>query len=143
MRTKGGRPGVLILNLKYKNQKRDFVVPLRSNISGKVDEWEFKKLPPNRDTKPGFHHGVHYIKLFPITRKYIDKYNIDKSSYLMTVNTILDKNTKEIVDACQTYLEQCEKGNRHRFSPDIDGIIRVLDGEGEGEKVWAKNGKDA
>lgn len=43
MRTKGGRPGVLILNLKYKNQKRDFVVPLRSNISGKVDEWEIKK----------------------------------------------------------------------------------------------------
>jgi hypothetical protein len=43
----------------------------------------------------------------------------------------LDKNAKEIVDACQTYLEQYEKGNRHRFSPDIDGMIRALDGGGK------------
>lgn len=47
------------------------------------------------------------------------------------LNTILDKNAKEIVDACQTYLEQYEKGNRHRFSPDIDGMIRALDGGGK------------
>lgn len=67
------------------------------------------------------------VLLFPITKDYIDKYNIDNSKYLLTVNTILDNSTKEIVDACQAYLEKYEKGEKHKFSPDIDGIIRVLD----------------
>lgn len=127
MRTKSGRPGVLIVKMSYRGVMRNFVVPLRSNIPGKAEEWEFKKLPPNKDTKPGFRHGVHYIKLFPITKDYIDKYNIDNSKYLLTVNTILDNSTKEIVDACQAYLKKYERGEKHKFSPDIDGIIRVLD----------------
>lgn len=128
MKTKSGRPGVLILKLKYKGKDRDFIVPLRSNIPGKVKESEYKSLPPNSDTKPGNHHGIHYIKIFPIKKEYIDKYHIDKSSYLMTVKSIIDKSTKEIVNACQDYLIEYEKGNKHPFSPDIDAILRVLDG---------------
>lgn len=127
LETKEGRPGVLIVRLKYKNQMRDFVVPLRSNIPGRAEEWELKKLPPNKDTKPGFHHGAHYIKLFPIVKKYMDKYNIDNSKYLLTISSILDKSEKEIVMACQNYLIEYEKGNKHRFSPNIDGILKVLD----------------
>ena len=129
MKTKDGRPGVLILKLTYKGVVRDFIVPLRSNIPSKAEEWEFKKLPPNKDTKSGYHHGIHYIKLFPIKKRYIAKYNIDKSTYLLTVKSIIDKNTKEIVDACQNYLVEYEKGNRHKFSPNIEAILEILDNE--------------
>ena len=132
LKTKDGRPGVLMVKLNYKGKERDFIVPLRSNIPNKAEEWEFKKLPPNKDTKPGNHHGIHYIKIFPIKKQYIDKYHIDQSSYLQTVKGIIDKSTKEIVDACQNYLKEYENGNKHRFSPDIDAIIDVLDGEGVG-----------
>lgn len=128
LKTKQGRPGVLIVKLYYKNKERNFVVPLRSNIPGKADDWEFKKLPPNKDTKPGFHHGVHYIKMFPITKEYIDKYNIDNDRYLLTIDTILNKNTKEIVTSCQKYLTEYEQGIKHKFSTDIDGILKMLDG---------------
>lgn len=127
MKTKDGRPGVLILKLTYKGKQRDFIVPLRSNIPSKAEQWEYKKLPPNKDTKPGFHHGIHYIKIHPINKKYIDKYNIDKSSYLLTVKSIIDKNTKEIVEACQQYLNDYEAGKRHKFSVNIDGIIEILE----------------
>lgn len=30
---------------------------------------------------------------------------------------------KEIILACQTYLNEYEKGKRHPMSPDIDGIL--------------------
>ncbi len=129
MKTKDGRPGVLIMKLKFRGKDRDFIVPLRSNIPPKAEQWEYKKLPPNKDTKPGFHHGVHYIKIFPIKKEYIDKYNIDQSTYLLTVKNIIDKNTKEIVDACQNYLVDYEAGNKHKFSVDIDGIIEALERE--------------
>lgn len=129
MKTKDGRPGVLIVKLKYKGKDRDFIVPLRSNIPPKAAQWEYKKLPPNKDTKPGYHHGIHYIKIFPIKKAYIDKYNIDKSPYLLTVKSIIDKSTKEIVDACQNYLLDYEQGNKHKFSVNIDGIIKVLESE--------------
>ena len=127
LHTKAGRPGVLILKLKYREKLRSFVVPLRSNIPGKAEDWEFKKLPPNKDTKPGFHHGVHYIKMFPVSMQYIEKYNIDNNDYLKMISTILDKSTKEIVDACQDYLTKYEKGDKHKFSPNIDGILQILD----------------
>lgn len=127
MKTKNGRPGVLIIQLTYKGKKQDFVVPMRSNIPRGVPASEYKSLPPNKNTKSGCHHGIHYIKLFPIRKKYIDKYNIDQSSYLLKVKAIIDRDTKEIVDACQNYLNSYEAGERHRFSPDIDGIIALLE----------------
>ena len=127
LKTKDGRPSVLLVMLHYRGKDRDFIVPLRSNIPNKAEEWEFKKLPPNKDTKPGNHHGIHYIKIFPIKKQYIDKYHIDKSGYLQMIKSIIDKSTKEIVEACQKYLEQYEKGDKHCFSPDIDAIISLLE----------------
>lgn len=127
LQTKDGRPGVLLLKLTYKEKPYDFIVPMRSNISANVDEWEYKKLPPNKNTRSGCHHGIHYIKLFPIKKEYIDKYNIDQSQYLINIKKMIDNSTKEIVTACQKYLSDYEAGNRHRFSPDIDGIIALLE----------------
>lgn len=121
-----GRPCVLILKLTYKNNKMDFVVPLRSNISGYTPKQQYFPLPPNSKTKPGHRHGIHYIKLFPISKKYINNYLIDKDEYYLKLMQIIDKNEKKIISECQKYLDECSAGNKHTMTPNIDGIIDVL-----------------
>lgn len=121
-----GRPCVLIVKLTYRGQKRDFVVPLRSNISPYAPKEQFFALPPNTHTKPKHYHGIHYMKIFPISKKYIQKYLIDKNPYYVTLKNIIDANEKEIVNECQKYLEECEKGNKNPITPNIDGIIAMI-----------------
>lgn len=123
----GGRPCVLIVRLPYGGRKRDFVVPLRSNISGTVPRNQYFSLPPNSNTQTGNSHGIHYIKLFPITTKYIDKYAIDKDAYKVMIKSIIDANESAIVKACKRYLVDYEKGNRNPYTPNIDGIIMMLE----------------
>lgn len=43
----------------------------RPNISKRVPKDQYFPLPPNASTQPGKRHGVHYIKLFPMDRKYV------------------------------------------------------------------------
>ena len=121
-----GRPCVLLIQMKYKEKLQKFVVPLRSNISGKTPDWQYCKIPPNRTTKPGNKAGVHYIKLFPITDTYIEKFNVGQDQHMVLVKGILDKKEQEIVKACKDYLAQVEKGNKHSMTPDIDGILSWL-----------------
>ena len=123
---KNGRPCVLLLKLKYKGKKYKFVVPLRSNIASNVPKDQYFSLPPNSATKAGNVHGVHYIKLFPIDSKYIQKYRIENNAYMQNIKSILDKNEKNIIIACQNYLYECEKGKRNTLTPDIDGILSWL-----------------
>ena len=126
---KNGRPCVLIVKLKYKGHNHKFVVPLRSNIASNVPKNQYFPLPPNSATKPGNRHGVHYIKLFPIDSKYIQKYRIENNTYMEQVKAILDKNDKDIIAACQNYLYECEQGKRNSMSPDIDRILSWLEGK--------------
>ena len=113
---KQGRHCVLIVDLVYKRQKRTFVVPLRSNIFKSVPRSQYFPLPPNASTQPRKRHGVHYIKLFPMDRKYVHPYKISQSAYLVTVKSILDKNESKIVIACQDYLSEYEKRqNSHKY----------------------------
>lgn len=121
-----GRPCVLIVDLEYRGLLRKFVVPLRSNISSITPRNQYFPLPPNRNTRDGNHHGVHYIKLFPIENRYIDRYRVNGEFYEMIV-TILSKNESKIVSDCQNYLKECETGNKHFMTPNIDGIISVLE----------------
>ena len=121
-----GRPCVLIVKLNYKGQKHKFVVPIRSNIAANAPKEQYFALPPNRATKSGNRHGVHYIKLFPINSKYVQKYRIENNEYMQKIKTILDRNEKEIVEACQNYLNACEQGQRNVMTPDIDGILSWL-----------------
>ncbi len=120
-----GRPSVLLVHLKYKDKIYKFVVPLRSNISGKTPRSQYFSLPPNKNTRSGNSHGVHYIKIFPIKDKYIETYLISEPFDLM-IKGILDKNEKTIISACQDYLLQCENGHKHFMTPDIDGILEWL-----------------
>jgi len=123
---KGGRPCVLILKLKYKGKNQKFVVPLRSNIASNTPKDQYFPLPPNSATKSGNRHGLHYIKLFPIDSKYIQKYRIENNAYMQQVKAILDKNEKGIITACQDYLNEYEAGKKNAMSPDIDGILLWL-----------------
>lgn len=121
-----GRPSILIVRLKYKGNFHKFVVPLRSNISPTTPKNQYMSLPPNSKTKPHHSHGIHYIKIFPITDKYVQSYLISDPFDLMVKN-IIDNNESEIIQACQDYLFECENGNKHFMTPDIDGIIKMLD----------------
>lgn len=121
MENKAGRPCVLILKLRYKNQLRKFCVPLRSNIASNAPREHFFALPPNSDTRSGNHHGIHYIKIFPI-----DNYLISNNNYLTSIKRIIDANEAEIIQACQNYLTEVENGNKHLMTPDIDGILTWL-----------------
>lgn len=121
-----GRPCVLLVRLNYKGAKRDFVVPLRSNISPITPKSQYFPLPPNAGTRPNHHHGIHYIKLFPIDRQYIQKYRIENNAFLTQIHTIINHHQKEIVKACQDYLSDCERGNAHPMTPDLDGILSWL-----------------
>lgn len=123
---KGGRPCVLIVKLRYRGHNHKFVIPLRSNIAANIPKNQYFALPPNSGTKSGNRHGVHYIKLFPIDSKYIQKYRIENNAYMQQIKSILDKNEKMIITACQNYLHECEQGKRNPMSPDIDGILSWL-----------------
>lgn len=124
-----GRPCVLILALKYKGKKRKFVVPMKSNIKSSEDKKNYFALPPNNRTKSGFHHGIFYIKLFPISDKYINPYYYDNNNFLVNVKKKIDDNEKEIINACQNYLDRYAEGMQNKYTPDIDKIIEFIDGE--------------
>lgn len=102
------------------------MVPIRSNISANAPKEQYFALPPNASTKPGKRHGIHYIKMFPIDKKYIQPYKISKNGYLVMVKGILDKNESKIIKACQDYLSRYEKGQGSTMTPDIDGILSWL-----------------
>ena len=120
-----GRPCVLIAKLKYKGSLHKFVIPMRSNISPTTPKSQYFALPPNRNTRRHCSHGIHYIKLFPVVDNYIAPYYIS-SQFDCQVKSIIDKNEKEIINKCQEYLNQCENGNKHYMTPDIDGILSWL-----------------
>lgn len=122
-----GRPCILILRLKYNGRPHDFAVPLRSNISPKAPPDEFIALPPNSKTKPTFHHGIHIIKMFPIDRTQCQKFLTDGDEFFEMIKGIIQKREPEIIERCQKYLDKYAAGDRHQFSPDIDGIISLLE----------------
>lgn len=126
MYNKLGRPCVLLLSLHYKGQQRKFVIPIRSNISPYTPKEQFFPLPPNPKTKPFHHHGIHYIKIFPITNEYVEPFYIENNNYLSVVQSVINKNEKEIIKNCQRYLSDYEQGKGSIFTPDIDAILSLL-----------------
>ena len=86
---------------------------------------QYFSLPPNPKTKPRHSHGIHYIKLFPIDDRYVQSYLISESFDIL-VKKIIDDNESGIIQSCQEYLKQWESGNKHFMTPDIDGIIDML-----------------
>lgn len=129
LESEAGRPCVLILSLKYQGKRRKFVVPMKSNIRPTENKKNYFALPPNSRTKEGFYHGIFYIKLFPISNEYINPYYYNNNTFLMKIKRKIDINEKNIITACQEYLDGYAKGNRNMFTPDIDKIIEFLERE--------------
>lgn len=125
MLQKSKRPCALIIKLKYKGSNYDFAVPLRSNISPAVPKDQYFPLPTRSTTKDGHHHGVHYIKMFPVDRTKVNKFYTDGMFYSI-VKATLDKNEKQIIRECQKYLDNYADGIRPRYSTDIELLIDIL-----------------
>ena len=99
---------------------------MKSNITPLTDRTTYFALPPNNRTKSGNFHGISYIKLFPINKKYVKPYFYNNNKYLCGVKAIIDSHEKEIINACQRYLNEYENGNKNAFTTDIDAIIEQL-----------------
>lgn len=123
---KAGRPYVVVLRLKYKEQNYDFAVPIRSNIPASAPKEQYFALPPRPTTRPHNRHGLHYIKMFPVTKEYQVRYRTEGNEFATLVQQIVDKNTKQIVEECQQYLDRYAAGKRPPFSTDIDFLIATL-----------------
>ena len=132
MLNKTGRPCVLIVKLKYHGKNQDFAVPLRSNISSGTPEKLFFPLPPRRTTRPCNHHGLHYIKIFPVSKNYLVRYRIEGNPFSCIIQSIIDNNSKQIIQECQNYITDYEHGIRCPFSTNIDLLLSVLNNISDG-----------
>lgn len=94
---KHNRPCIVVVKLRFRGKRRDFAVPLRSNIAPNVPKDQYFALPPRPTTRPGCRHGIHYIKMFPITKSYQRRFRTEGSAYYETLQRIIDGNTKRIV----------------------------------------------
>ena len=76
--------------------------------------------------RPNNRHGLHYIKMFPVTKQYLVRYRTEGNNFAMLIQTIIDKNSKQIVDECQRYLDFYSQGITPAYSTDIDYLIEQL-----------------
>lgn len=123
---KATRPCVLIVRLKYRGVSYDFAVPMRSNIPAAAPKDQYFSLPPRPQTRPRNHHGLHYIKMFPVKKQYLVRYRTEGNEFATIISSIIDKNSKQIVDACQQYLDLYGKGIRPAYATDIEYLIEQL-----------------
>lgn len=123
---KSTRPYVLVIRLKYKNTRYDFAIPIRSNIPASAPKDQYFALPPRPQTKPRNRHGLHYIKMFPVTKQYLIRYRTEGNNFATLIQSIIDKNSKQIVTECQHYLDLYSQGIRPNFSTNIDYLLDQL-----------------
>ncbi len=120
------RPHVLVLSLTYKSRKLNFAVPLRSNIPPSAPKDQYFPLPPRPTTKPKHRHGLHYIKMFPITKQYQEKFWIGGNTSYLLFQRIITENQKQIIAECQSYLDRYAAGDMPPFSVNIDAVLSKL-----------------
>ncbi|WP_122789412.1 hypothetical protein [Intestinibacillus sp. Marseille-P6563] len=120
------RPHVLVLSLTYKGKRANFAVPLRSNIPPSAPRTEYFPLPPRATTKPKHRHGLHYIKMFPITKDYQQKFWVGENKSYVLYQNIISQNQKQIVQECQAYLDRYAAGDIPPYSVNIDRIFETI-----------------
>ncbi len=124
---KHGRPCALVVRLKFRGRRRDFAVPLRSNIAPNVPKSQYFPLPPRPTTRERHRHGLHYLKMFPIERRFQRRFRTEGNIYYEKLQAILDENTARIVGECQAYLDSYEENGRPNYAVDIDRAIELLE----------------
>lgn len=120
------RPYVLVLRLAYKGKQQDFAIPIRSNIPASAPKDQYFALPPRSTTRPKNRHGIHYIKMFPVSKQYLVRYRTKGNAFATLVQTIIDKNSKQIIQECQNYLTSYEQGIKPLYATDIDYLLTQL-----------------
>lgn len=123
---KNGRPCVLVIRLKYAGKRQDFAVPLRSNIPPAEQKCNYFPLPPRATTKQQHRHGLHFVKMFPITKQHLQKFYTENNAEYQRICAILDKNTNLIVAQAQAYLTAYEQGNCSPYATDIDKLLGYI-----------------
>lgn len=125
MLQKAKRPCALIVQMTYKGHRYDFAVPLRSNIAATVPKNQYFPLPPRNTTKDKRHHGLHYIKMFPVKRSWLLIYHTDEV-YSALIKSIIDKNEKYIISECKEYLRRYECGEIPDYATNLDMLIEIM-----------------
>ena len=64
--------------------------------------------------------------MFPVTKQYLIRYRTDGNRFATLIQTIIDKNSKQIVNECQRYLDLYSQGIKPLYSTDIDYLIKQL-----------------
>jgi hypothetical protein len=64
--------------------------------------------------------------MFPVTKQYLIRYRTDGNRFATLIQTIIDKNSKQIVNECQRYLDLYSQGIKPLYSTDIDYLIEQL-----------------
>jgi len=136
------RPYLIILRLKYKNKRCDFAIPFRSNISESTPKDQYFSLPPRKATKNGRKHGLHYIKMFPIKKQYLQKFYTDNNPYYDSILNIINSNLKIIIAEAQNYLINYENGIEYEYCTNIDTIHQILFGTDISDEVAATTEKN-
>ena len=118
------RPYLLVIRLKFKGKNHNFAIPFRSNIHQSAPKTHYFNLPPNNTTKPGKRHGLHYAKMFPVTKNYFNKYHVglDQIIYINKIKENIDK----IVKAAQAYLIDYQQNGKPLHSVDIDKVLEKI-----------------
>ena len=84
-------------------------------------------LLPRAATKSRYRYGIHYIKMFPVEKRFQRRFRAEGNAYYQTEQRILDENSKQIVSDCQHYLDKYERLGRPKYAVDIDRLIKLLD----------------
>lgn len=120
------RPVALIARLAYKGDNVDFAIPFRSNIPPAAPLDEYFALPPRDNTKKKYRHGLHYIKMIPVSSKFFVRYRIEGDIASKMYLAIINKNEKRIINECQNYLNNYSSVIKSVFSTNIDRLIDIL-----------------
>lgn len=123
---KSKRPYVFVIHLKYHGDIHDFAIPIRSNIPASAPKQQYFALPPRPSTKPHNRHGLHYIKMFPVTKHYLMRYRTEGNPFAVMIQNIIDKNSRQIISECQAYLDAYASGCQPSYSTDIDYLLSQL-----------------
>lgn len=118
------RPYLVVVKLKYSGHRQDFAMPLRSNLPNHVPKEYYFTLPPRAITKKNHVHCIHYVKMFPVKKEYLQKYRPDdEHSFLYK---FIERNKKQIITEAQRYLDNYQKGKIPEYSTQIHNIYQMI-----------------
>lgn len=108
---------------------------LNTQVVGKTSQSPCGRTSPRQNKRqttslcrrvPHHRHGLHFVKMFPITKGHTQKFHTDNNAEYKRINNILDKNTRQIVAQAQAYLTAYEQGNRSLYATNIDKLLDYI-----------------